>query len=134
MLKKILFFDGSFKKIALGILSTVIIRVIFTWIFVLWGGFFTVLICDISACAMITLYFRLLYSVLNNFGKTEGNVRSLLKYKKMFFAMTDTVSLILKILFLFTPPFSFDGFILAHILAFGVDAGFSRIYVLYDLP
>ena len=113
-------FNFSYKHFAAVICALAVIRVLFTCIYVTWGSPAAVFICDLSACAMLDLYFRLVFLASG-------------ENKRLIFGITDTAALVLKVLFLFLPCLSYGGSAYIHIIAIAVDIGLSRFYAIYGL-
>ena len=56
---KELTFNAVCRRIATVICLSAVFRVLFTCVYVAWGSTAAVFFCDLSACAMLGLYFKL---------------------------------------------------------------------------
>lgn len=116
----------SGKGLILGLF--VVIRVITAFLFCLTQDDFVALLCDLSACVMLTLFYELFSLVLgSSFNNSEDECIKISKNKKLLFALTDTAVFTLKMIFLFLPPLAMGGSVYIHIIAAAVDVLLSRL-------
>lgn len=118
----------SGKGLILGLF--VVIRVITAFLFCLTEHDFFALLCDLSACAMLTLFSELFSLVLGgSFNEREDEHTKLFKKQKLLFALIDTAILTLKMIFLFLPPLAMGSSVYIHIVAAAVDVLLSRLVI-----
>lgn len=123
----------SGKGLILGLF--VVIRVITAFLFCLTEHDFFALLCDLSACAMLTLFYELFSMVLGrSFNNSENECIKISKNKKLLFALTETAVFTLKMIFLFLPPLAMGNSVYIHIVAASVDILFSRLITNYTNP
>ena len=105
-----------------------VLRVVSAFLFCLTQGGFFALLCDLSACIMLTLFSELFLFILgHSFNEREDEHIKLFKKQKLLFALTDTAILTLKMIFLFLPPLAMGSSVYIHIVAVSVDILFSRL-------
>lgn len=105
-----------------------VLRVVSAFLFCLTQGEIFALLCDLSACFMLTLFYELFSLVLGGlFNERKDEHIKLFKKQKLLFALTDTAILTLKMIFLFLPPLAMGNSVYIHIVAASVDILFSRL-------
>ena len=105
-----------------------VLRVMSAFLFCLTQDDFFALLCDLSACIMLTLFSEMFSFVLgHSFNVREDKHIKLFKKQKLLFALTDTAILTLKLIFLFLPPLAMGTSVYIHIIAAAVDILFSRL-------
>lgn len=120
--------SGKGKQIVLIIGLFVVLRVITAFLFCLTQDDFIALLCDLSACVMLTLFYELFSLVLgSSFNNSEDECIKISKNKKLLFALTDTAVFTLKMIFLFLPPLAMGSLVYIHIVAAAVDVLLSRL-------
>lgn len=119
--------SGKSKQIVPILGLFVVTRVVSAFLFYLTQDDFFALLCDLSACAMLTLFFELFSLVLGrSFNNGEDECIKLFKNKKLLFVLTDTAVFTLKMVFLFLPPLTMGRSVYIHIIAAAVDVLLSR--------
>lgn len=126
--------SGKGKQIVLIIGLFVVLRMITAFLFCLTQDDFFALLCDLSACAMLTLFYELFSLVLGrSFNNSEDECIKISKNQKLLFALTETAVFTLKLIFLFLPPLAMGNSVYIHIVAAAVDALLSRLVAKYTL-
>lgn len=87
---------------------------------------------DLSACAMLTLYFSMTARSLSNALLTEeGGTRAAPSKRNRIYYVTDLLACVLKMVFILSPFFASEsGTYLPHTAALITDAVVSRLYFL----
>ena len=117
------------KKITLILGLFTILRVVSAFLFCISGGEFFSLLCDLSACGMITVFFELFSFALEHYF-FEGENAAALKYKGLISGLTEGAELSLKLVFLFLPPMAVGSMLGIHIIAAAVDVLCRSLYKL----
>lgn len=136
-MEKVLTFKGVCVRMVLPIFLLAAVRILFTYIYcVSEGGYVYAFVCDLSACAVLTLYFRLASLVLCYFSDNEetgGGGFEDVKRKRLILGAADGAALILKTVFLFLPGLAFGELVYVHIAALTVDAVWATVWKTYDI-
>lgn len=133
--------DLTFKDVCVRMVLLIFllsaVRILFTYIYcVSEGGYVYAFVCDLSACAVLTLYFRLASLVLCYFSDNEetgGGSFETIKRKRLILEAADGAALVLKTVFLFLPGLAFGGIVYVHIAALTIDAVWATVWKIYDI-
>ena len=110
-----------------------VLRVVTAFLFCITRGEIFALLCDLSACVMLTLFFDLFSFVLKHYLAENKNTVTL-KYDELIFGVTDAAVFSLKLIFLFLPSVAVDCVIGIHIFAAAVDVLLSRWIINFTDP